>query len=229
MEGVSSNQAPTQSDPLAVRTPAHVLHVTSALRGPESRTLKLAGVFFAELEKAAPVTRVTTLDLFATPPPLDLPTLTALTRSISRSPMTDEEKRILASWDPWIDKLILADLLVFTTPIWNYHAPPHLKAFIDIVTQPGKSFRYTHAGPTGVLDGKRAVLIQTRGAWGPDHLGDWLKDALWLLGGVGLDVVKADKQDLGTPEEREVEMARAVEGARAVARKIAQSLAEERA
>ena len=119
-------------------------------------------------------------------------------------------------------------MLVFTTPLWNYHAPPHLKAFIDIVTLPGKSFRYTHDGPTGVLDGKRAVLFQTRGAWGPDPLGDWLKDCLWLLGGAGLDVVKADKQDLGTPEEREAEMVRAVDAARALARRSAAVLAEQR-
>ena len=226
MVSASSNQAPTPSDPLVVRSAAHVLHVTSTLRGPESRTAKLAGVFFGELSRAAPAMRVTTLDLFATPPPLDTPTLLALTKSISRMPMTDVEKGELAKWDSWIDKLIVADLVVFSTPLWNYHAPPHLKAFIDIVTQPGKSFRYTHAGPTGVLDGKRAVLIQTRGAWGPDHLGDWLKDALWLLGGLGLDVIKADKQDLGSPEEREMEMARAVDSAKAVARKIAGFLAE---
>ncbi len=217
------------SDPLVVRTAAHVLHITSTLRGPESRTLKLSGIFFTELSRTFPAMRLTTLDLFATPPPLDTPTLSALTKSISRAPMSDEEKAMLSRWDSWIDKLIVADLLVFTTPLWNYHGPPHLKAFIDIVTQPGKSFRYTHAGPTGVLDGKRAVLIQTRGAWGPDHLGEWLKDALWLLGGVGLDVIKADKQDLGNPEEREIEMARAIETARATARKIAKALAEEHA
>lgn len=229
MEGTSSRQAPTPSDPLAGSSPAHVLHITTTLRGAESRTLKLAGVFLSELSKVAPATRITTLDLFATPPPLDTPTLTALTKSIARSPMSEEEKALLARWDPWIDKLIVADLLVFTTPLWNYHAPPHLKAFIDIVTQPGKSFRYTHAGPTGVLDGKRAVLIQTRGAWGPDHLGEWLKDALWLLGGTGLDVIKADKQDLGSPEEREIEISRATETARTTARRIAKALVEERA
>ncbi len=225
-----SKQGPTSlSEPLSVRTGAHVLHVTSTIKGPKSRTLKLAGTFFAELAKVAPTTRVTTLDLFETPPPLDLPTLMALRKSIDHLSIPDEEQALLRKWDPWIDKLILADMLVFTTPLWTYHAPIHLKAFIDIVTQPGKSFRYTHDGPTGVLDGKRAVLFQTRGAWGPDHLGDWLKDCLWLLGGAGLDVVKADKQDLGSPEERETEMARAGDAALALARKVAVEFAEQRA
>jgi FMN-dependent NADH-azoreductase len=212
-----------------VRSAAHVLHVTCTIKGPESRTLKIAGAFFAELAKVAPRTRVTTLDLFATPPPFDTPTLVALNKTIGRAPLSAEEESLLRKWQPWIDRLITSDMLVFTTPLWNYHAPPHLKAFIDIVTLPGKSFRYTHDGPTGVLDGKRSVLLQTRGAWGPDHLGDWLKDCLWLLGGAGLDVVKADKQDLGTPDEREREMARAIDAARALARKAAVTLVEQHA
>lgn len=225
-----SNHVPASpSDPTALRAPAHVLHITSTIKGHESRTLRLAGIFFAELAKAAPTVKVTTLDLFATPPPLDTPTYAALTRSIGRAPMTPEEQTLVTRWDPWIDKLIVADLLVFTTPLWNFHAPIQLKAFIDIVTQHGKSFKYTHEGPTGVLDGKRAVLIQTRGAWGPDHLGDWLKDCLWLLGGAGLDVVKADKQDLGTPEEKEMELARATEAAQVLARRLAGVLAERHA
>lgn len=219
----------SSSDPIALRGPAQVLHITSCIRGTESRTLRLAGIFFAELARAAPAAKVTTLDLFATPPPLDTPTYAALTKSINRAPMSPEEQALVARWDPWIDELITADLLVFTTPLWNYHAPIQLKAFIDIVTQPGKSFRYTHEGPTGVLDGKRAVLLQTRGAWGPDHLGDWLKDCLWLLGGAGLDVVKADKQDLGTPEEKETELARATDAARTLARHLAGPPAERRA
>lgn len=230
MHATSSTQGTTpSSDPLTVRSAAHVLHVTCTIKGSESRTLKIAGAFFAELAKVAPHTRVTTLDLFATPPPFDTPTLVALDKSIGRAPLSPEEESILRKWQPWIDHLITCDMLVFSTPLWNYHAPPHLKAFIDIVTLPGKSFRYTHDGPTGVLDGKRAVLLQTRGAWGPDHLAEWLKDCLWLLGGAGLDVVKADKQDLGTPEEREMEMVRAIDAARAIARKSAVTLLEQHA
>ncbi len=227
--GTLSNQGPSApSDPLAVRSAAHILHVKCTLKGPQSRTMRLAGTFFTELVKVAPSTRVTTLDLFATPPPFDTPTLVALTKSIDRAPLSQDEQALLRKWESWVDLLIVADMLVFTTPLWNYHAPPHLKAFIDIVTLPGKSFRYTHDGPTGVLDGKRAALFQTRGAWGPDHLGEWLKDCLWLLGGAGLDVVKADKQDLGSPEEQETEMVRAVDAARALARRSAAVLQEQR-
>lgn len=224
MEGKQSSHGPTSDPEPSVRTAARILHVTATLKGAKSRTLQLAQTFFTELRRMAPAIQVTTLDLYETPPPLDEATFRALRKRGDHMSLPPEDHALLRKWDPWIDKLILADLVVFTTPLWSFHAPIHLKAFIDIVTQHGKSYHYSHEGPTGVLDGKRAVLFQTRGAWGPDHLGLWLKDCLWQLGGAGLDVVKADKQDLGSPEEREMEMARAAESARALAKKVARDL-----
>ena len=226
MEGKQSNEGPISEPVPSIQRPAHILHVTATFKGPKSRTLQLSQAFFTELKRMAPAIQLTTLDLYETPPPLDVPTFRALRKRGDHMTLPPEEQELLKRWDPWIDKLILADLVVFTTPLWSYHAPIHLKAFIDVVTQHGKSYHYTHEGPTGVLDGKRAVLFQTRGAWGPDHLGEWLKDCLWLLGGGGLDVVKADKQDLGTPEEKEMEFSRAVDAARALAKKVARDLME---
>src|SRR5690606_40595359 len=47
--------------------------------------------------------------------------------------------------------------------IYNFSIPAALKAWIDQVTRARRTFRYTEAGPEGLLKGKRAFVVFASG------------------------------------------------------------------
>lgn len=56
-----------------------------------------------------------------------------------------------------------ADKYIIAEPMWNLSIPAILKAYIDYVTVTGITFKYTESGPVGLLQGKKAVNIVSRG------------------------------------------------------------------
>lgn len=55
------------------------------------------------------------------------------------------------------------DKYVIAAPMWNLSVPAILKAYIDYICVLGITFKYSEEGPTGLLQGKKAVLISSRG------------------------------------------------------------------
>ena len=82
------------------------------------------------------------------------------------------------------------------------------RAWLDHVLRAGETFTYSEAGPKGLLDGKRVIVIESRGGFyseGPGQVADFQEPYLrHLLGFIGLtDVtfVHAEKIGFG-PEAR---------------------------
>ena len=67
-----------------------------------------------------------------------------------------------------IAELKAADTIVIGAPMYNFGIPSTLKAWFDYVLRPGITFRYTEAGPIGLLEGKRAIVIESRGGYYSD-------------------------------------------------------------
>ncbi len=64
-------------------------------------------------------------------------------------------------------RLADADYYLFSVPMWNHGIPYILKQFIDVVSQPGMVFAFdAEQGYTGLLTGKRAVVIYTSAVYG---------------------------------------------------------------
>jgi FMN-dependent NADH-azoreductase len=61
------------------------------------------------------------------------------------------------------DKFMEFDYFVFVTPIWNLGAPAILKDFLDNLFITNKTMAHTPEGAVGLLKGKKAIHIQTRG------------------------------------------------------------------
>jgi FMN-dependent NADH-azoreductase len=60
-----------------------------------------------------------------------------------------------------------ADYYLFSVPMWNHGIPYILKQFIDVVSQPGMVFTFdAEHGYTGLLTGKRAVVVYTSAVYG---------------------------------------------------------------
>ncbi|MEL6385429.1 MAG: NAD(P)H-dependent oxidoreductase [Cyanobacteria bacterium J06626_18] len=86
-------------------------------------------------------------------------------------------------------ELRAADVLLLTTPIYNFSIPGALKAYIDLVCRPRLTFRYTEEGPVGLLD-CRAYLVITSAGTPIDSEVDFSTPYLrHILGFMGIDEV----------------------------------------
>ena len=47
--------------------------------------------------------------------------------------------------------------------MYNFSIPSTLKAWIDHIARAGRTFRYTEAGPQGLLIGKKVYVVSARG------------------------------------------------------------------
>ncbi|MCS5931119.1 NAD(P)H-dependent oxidoreductase [Klebsiella pneumoniae subsp. pneumoniae] len=55
------------------------------------------------------------------------------------------------------------DVIVIAAPMYNFNIPTQLKNYFDLVARAGVTFRYTEKGPEGLVTGKRAVVVTSRG------------------------------------------------------------------
>lgn len=56
-----------------------------------------------------------------------------------------------------------ADGYIFICPTWNFSVPGILKAYIDLICDVNRVFKYTSNGPIGLLEGKKSLVINTSG------------------------------------------------------------------
>lgn len=105
--------------------------------------------------------------------------------------------------DQLTDELLESDLLVISTPMWNFGIPSALKAWIDLVVRPGRTFRYAGAGVDGLAKGKKAILVLASGGvfsdgpWRPfDFVEPYLRHILGFIGIADVQVVRAEGTNL---------------------------------
>ncbi len=151
-----------------------------------SRKLTARAVELAQAR--IPGLTVATRDLAAEPlPHLDEATTTAMrTPADQRTP---EQTRLLTLSDRLVDELAAADHLIVGAPMYNFGIPSTLKAWIDHVLRSGRTFRYTPSGPEGLLTGRSALVILSRGgiySQGPriamDFQQPYLRETLGFIG-----------------------------------------------
>ncbi|MEM8615754.1 MAG: NAD(P)H-dependent oxidoreductase [Pseudomonadota bacterium] len=168
------------------------LDSSARLEGSQSRALA------KRLTKrlSSPDTRIIVRDLAANP----LPAVDAAWIEANFSPddqRTPVQRAILSQSDALIEELEAADIIIIGVPIYNFGVPSGLKAWIDLVARARRTFRYTDAGPEGLLVGKRAILIVASGGTKADSEMDfatpYMRHALGFLGIHDVEVVAADQ------------------------------------
>jgi len=121
----------------------------------------------------------------------------------------DEEQR--ASWAAiiaYIEQFRAADLVVLSTPMWNFSIPYRLKHYIDIIVQPRYLFKYTAQGAVGLADKTRMVVIAARGSDYPpdsqaatfDYQEPYLRTIFGFVGITDITFVKAEPLDALGPD-----------------------------
>jgi FMN-dependent NADH-azoreductase len=146
-----------------------LLHVNASPRGTASQSLALAHVFLETYTVEQPAAKVDTLDLFED----DLPAFgtaaaAAKIAVFSGQTPSGEQAEAWSEARAVFDRFAAADAYLFNVPMWNAGVPYVLKQWIDVVTQPGWAFGFDPvAGYSGLLSGKKAVVIYTSGVYAP--------------------------------------------------------------
>jgi FMN-dependent NADH-azoreductase len=139
-----------------------LLYVRTSLYGAQAASSQLAERFVAEWRARNPGGHVITRDLAADP----VPHLTAARFQAFGTPpenRTPEQQQIVEYSDALIDELRAANTIVLAVPMYNFGVPSTLRTYFDHVARAGVTFRYTSAGPEGLLTGRRAYVFVTRG------------------------------------------------------------------
>lgn len=139
-----------------------LLLLQTSLFGDNGASNQLAQRFIAQLQSSHPALPVAKRDLNAE----HIPHLTMDAFSgfgLNESERNANQKKAAQLSDKLIDELQQSDTIVLGLPLYNFGAPSTLKSWIDYVTRPGITFRYTENGPEGLIKGKKLYIIATRG------------------------------------------------------------------
>jgi len=125
---------------------------------------------------------------------------------------TPEQTDVLSLSDTLIGELEAADTLILGVPIYNFGIPAALKAWIDLVARARRTFRYSEAGPVGLLEGKKAYLVITSGGTQSgsdiDFATPYIRHVLGFIGIKDVEVIAADQLMAGGDQKIEQATAR---------------------
>jgi FMN-dependent NADH-azoreductase len=149
------------------------------------------------------------------------------------SKLTPSQQLYLLTSDELIKELIAADTIVIGAPMYNFTISSLLKAWIDQIVRPGKTFVYGEGGPRGLLGGRKVVVITSRGgsytAGKPqaalDFQEPYLRSVLGFIGLTDITFIHAEYQTGG--EKAEASRSAAIEQIRQVVGQQSSSLVAE--
>ena len=194
----SSCPAPLRGAAMAVPQPyrgivVRLLHIDSSILGSRSKSRQLTAAIVAKLKQANPRIEIVYRDLAATPPPHM--TLASLPgdhpSSVFAGPLDDVAQRIRDESQRILDEFMAADIVVLGAPMYNWSIPTQLKAWIDTIVVPGKTFLYGPQGPEeGLVGSKRIIVAITRGVFyasrtatiSAEHAETYMRTVLSFLG-----------------------------------------------
>ncbi|MBB4102341.1 FMN-dependent NADH-azoreductase [Allorhizobium borbori] len=179
-----------------------ILMIEVSPRGRDSASRAVADTLAARLVDLYPSAKLVRRDI-ATEclPHLDGTTLRAIsTKDPDEAARLQEAVRLS---DTLTDELLASDLLVIATPMWNFGIPSALKAWIDLVIRPGRTFQYAEGGVFGLAKHKRAILVLasggvfTDGPWQSwDYVEPYLRQILGFIGVTDVQTVRAQGMNI---------------------------------
>jgi FMN-dependent NADH-azoreductase len=170
-----------------------VLQLNASLFGEHGQSSRLASSLVRRLLE--PTGRLIRRDLAAEA----VPHLTAERFAAFTTPeadRTEAQRAAVAYSDQLIDELRAADVVVLGLPMYNFGVPSSLKAYFDHIARAGVTFRYTAQGPQGLLTGKKAYVLATRGGQylgtSADTESPYVRDFLTFLGITDVEFIYAE-------------------------------------
>lgn len=135
-----------------------------------------------KLQEKYPEATITTRNLYDNPIP-------DVNSNILNGNITQAEQEIFAKRGQHLEEFLAADLVVISTPMWNWNYPAQVKLYMDTLWVARTTFSYNENGDIfGLLKGgsKKVVIIASMGGLnhfkGNDHGYAYLKDSFTAIG-----------------------------------------------
>ncbi|WJG22965.1 FMN-dependent NADH-azoreductase [Vibrio furnissii] len=181
---------------------SRVLALKSSILGDYSQSSKLLDAYLTKFNQD----ELNVRDLAADPlPVLDFSVATALRAT---EDLSEDQQKVVALSDTLIAEIKAADTLVIAAPMYNFTIPTQLKNWFDLI-----ALKYTEAGVKGLIEGKKAVVITTRGGIhkdaATDNVAPYLKTILGFVGITDVEFVYAEALNMGEePAAKGIESAK---------------------
>lgn len=133
-----------------------LLHIDSSILGDHSVSRTVTAAIAAKLRAADPSLNVIYRDLASAPLPHATPASMPADHPLSGGNGDAASQQAL-------DEFLAADIVVIGAPMYNFTVPTQLRAWIDRILVPGKTFSYGANGPEGLAGGKRVIVALSRG------------------------------------------------------------------
>jgi FMN-dependent NADH-azoreductase len=207
-----------------------LLHIDSSIMGAQSVSRQLTASAVARMKETSPGLAVVYRDLAAAPIPHLSPALqfaklktlhemgalhgdigamvaAAVQGGARVNPAAQAE---YATTDVVLDEFLAADIIVLGAPMYNFSIPSQLKAWIDCLAAPGKTFKYSATGVQGLAGGKKVIIASSRGGVystsSPmafmEHQESFLTSFFGFIGVTDITVIRAEGLSMG-PEQRQ--------------------------
>ena len=127
--------------------------------------------------------------------------LTESGMKINEKDQNEHHKKMFELSDQLVRELKESDIIIISTPIYNYGPPATLKAWSDLAARVGETFRFREDGRReGLLSNKQVYLVITSGGTKinskEDFLTPWLVYMLNFFGIKKVDIIAADQMAL---------------------------------
>lgn len=206
-----------------------VLYIQASPRLERSHSIAAADAFIDAYRSANPRDHVITTNLFKK----DLPAFDGLAVQAKYTILNGlkHTKEELGAWrevEKIIDEFKTPDKYVMAVPMWNFGIPYKLKHYLDVIIQPGYTFRYSpQEGYQGLVTGKPIFIAYSRGGAYSEGTGaeafdlqtKYLQLALGFIGFTDMRILLVEPTLMGGPdvakEKREAAIAKAREMAKA--------------
>jgi FMN-dependent NADH-azoreductase len=197
-----------------------ILVLNSSLSGEASVSKQLVQEALSTLRRQDPSVTVISRDLGENP----VPHITgSALQGLANDRPDAAQRQIRALADELIAEIQAADTVLIGAPMYNFGIPSTLKTWFDYVLRAGTTFRYTEAGPEGLLTGKRAIVVESRGGFysdGPakalDGQEPHLRALLGFIGITDVTFIRAERLAMG-PDYRQ----KAIDSATSELRRLA--------
>ncbi len=127
--------------------------------------------------------------------------LTESGMSIPENERTDQHKKMFELSDKLVKELKESDIIIISTPIYNFGPPATLKAWSDLAARVKSTFKYSEDGKQiGLLENKKVYLVITSGGTKigskEDFLTPWLIHVLNFFGIKNIQIISADQMSI---------------------------------
>lgn len=175
---------------------SRLLLLKSSVNGQQSQTTQLITHFYDVWKTRFSENNITVRDLVADALPILDEQLYSAYYAVPPEQMTAEQKAAIAVSDALIAEIKAHDVIVMAAPMYNFTIPGQLKNYFDLLIRAGLTFSYTPQGRTGLVTGKKAVILSSSGGIYENGVNDfgvpYLKVILDFIGIPDVDVIGVD-------------------------------------